>query len=54
LSIVADVERPILERGLSLPRLLMAGIAVVLLVYVAALFVVIEFVYRHLVAAPIA
>ena len=35
-------------------RLLMAGIAMLLLVYVLALLVVIEFVYRHLVAAPIA
>jgi hypothetical protein len=54
LSIVADVERPITASGPSLLRLLMAAIAVVLLVYVAALLVVIEFVYRHLIAAPIA
>jgi hypothetical protein len=33
-------------------RLMMAGIAVVLLIYVAAYFVIIEFAYRHLVAAP--
>jgi hypothetical protein len=54
LSIVADVEMPRPESGLSLLRLLMAAIAVVLLVYAAALLVVIEFVYRHLMAAPIA
>jgi hypothetical protein len=53
LSIVADVERPGLESELSLLRLLMAGVAVVMLVYAAALLVVIEFVYRHLIAAPI-
>jgi hypothetical protein len=51
---VEDVERPRPELGPSLPRLLMAAIAVVLIVYVAALLVVIEFVYRHLFAAPIA
>jgi hypothetical protein len=33
-------------------RLMMAGIAVVLLIYVAAYCVIIEFAYRHLVAAP--
>jgi hypothetical protein len=33
-------------------RLMMAGIAMVLLVYAAAYFVIIEFAYRHLVAAP--
>jgi len=54
LSIVADVERPITVSGPSLLRLLMAAIAMVLLVYVAALLVVIEFAYRHLIAAPIA
>jgi hypothetical protein len=35
-------------------RLLMAAIAVVLLVYVAALCVAIEFLYRHLLAVPVA
>jgi hypothetical protein len=54
LSIVADVERPRPESELSLLRLLMAGVAVVMLIYAAALLVVIEFVYRHLIAAPIA
>ena len=54
MSIVADVERPRPESELSLLRLLMAGIALVLLVYAAAFLVVIEFVYRHLIAAPIA
>ena len=55
MSIVADVERPRPESGLSLLRLLMAGIAVVLLlVCAAALLAAVEFVYRHLIAAPIA
>jgi hypothetical protein len=54
LSIVADVERPITVGGPSLLRLLMAAIAVVLLVYVAALCVAIEFLYRHLLAVPVA
>jgi hypothetical protein len=52
LSVVADVERPRPESELSLLRLLMAGVAVVMLVYAAALLVVIEFVYCHLIAAP--
>ena len=51
---MAHVERPILESGLTLLRLLMAAIAVLLIVYAAALLVVIEFVYRLLIAAPIA
>jgi uncharacterized membrane protein YqjE len=51
---VTDVEKPRLMGELSLPRLLMAAIAVLLLVYGAAILVVIEFVYRHLIAAPIA
>ena len=54
LSIVAGVVRPRLESGPSLQRLLMAGIAMLLLVYGLALLVVIEFVYRDLIAAPIA
>jgi hypothetical protein len=33
--------------------LMMAGFAMVLLIYVAACSVIIEFAYRHLVAAPI-
>ena len=33
-------------------RLMMASIAMVLLIYVAACCVIIEFAYRHLVAAP--
>jgi uncharacterized membrane protein YqjE len=51
---VTDVEKPRLMGELSLLRLLMAAIAVLLLVYGAAILVVIEFVYRHLIAAPIA
>ena len=54
MSIVADVERPKLASGPSLLRLLMAGVALLLLIYAAALLVVIEFVYRDLIAAPIA
>jgi len=54
LSIVAHVEWPKPESELSLLRVLMAAIAVLLIVYAAALFVVIEFVYRLLIAAPIA
>jgi hypothetical protein len=34
-------------------RLMMASIAMVLLVYVAAYCVIVEFAYRHLVAAPL-
>lgn len=51
---MAAVERPRPESELSLPRLLMAVIAILLLVYGLALLVVIEFVYRHLIAAPTA
>ena len=51
---MAVVERPRPESEISLPRLLMAAIALVLLVYGFALLVVIEFVYRHLIAAPTA
>ena len=40
------------ESELSLLQLLMAGIAMLLLVYGMALLVVIEFAYRHLIAAP--
>jgi small-conductance mechanosensitive channel len=53
-SIVAARERPRPESELSLLRLLMAAIAMVLLIYAAGFLVVIEFVYRHLIAAPIA
>ena len=53
LIIVADVERPRPLSGPSLPPLLMAGVALLLLIYAAALLVVIEFVYRDLIAAPI-
>jgi hypothetical protein len=49
------VERPILESGLTLLWLLMVGMAVVmLLVCAAALLGAVEFVYRYLIAAPIA
>ena len=40
------------ESWTNVLRLMMAGIAMVLLVYAAAYFVIIEFAYRHLVAAP--
>jgi len=40
------------SRGGSL-LFIMAALAMVLLVYVAALSTVIEFVYRHLIAAPV-
>ena len=51
---MAGVEGARAESGPSLLRLLMAGIAMLLLVYGLALLVIIEFVYRHLIAAPIA
>jgi hypothetical protein len=51
---MAAVERPRPENELSLLRLLMAAIAILLLVYGLAFLVVIEFVYRHLIAAPTA
>jgi hypothetical protein len=35
-------------------QLLMAAIGMVLFVYVAALCVAVEFLYRHLIAAPVA
>ena len=55
MSIVADVERPRPESGLTLLRLLMVCMAVVvLLVCAAALLGAVEFVYRYLIAAPIA
>ena len=40
------------ETELSFLQLLMAGIAMLLLFYGMALLVVIEFAYRHLIAAP--
>jgi hypothetical protein len=49
---VAGLESRRPERELSLLQLLMASIAVLLLVYGMALLVVIEFAYRHLIAAP--
>ena len=45
------MKKPHRVRG-SLP-LIMAALAMVLLIYVAALSTVIEFVYRHLIAAPV-
>ena len=52
---MVDVERSKLESGLTLLWLSMVGIAVVaLFVCAAALFATIEFVYRHLIAAPVA
>jgi hypothetical protein len=53
-SIMAGIERPGADSGLTLLWLLMAAIALVLLVYGFALLVVIEFIYRHLIAAPAA
>jgi hypothetical protein len=41
------------HRGRASLLLIMAALAMVLLVYVAALSTVIEFVYRHLIAAPV-
>ena len=51
---MAGVEMPRPASEPSLPRLLMAAIALVLLVHGFALLVVIEFIYRHLIAAPAA
>jgi hypothetical protein len=45
------MKEPHNERG-SL-SLIMAALAIVLLVYMAAFSVVIEFVYRHLIVAPV-
>jgi hypothetical protein len=47
-----ETRRP--DSELSLLQLLMTGIAMLLLVYGLALLVVIEFTYRHLIAAPTA
>ena len=41
------------HRGRGSLLLIMAALAMVLLVYVAALSTVIEFAYRHLIAAPV-
>jgi len=52
---MVDVERSKLESGLTLLWLSMVGIAVVaLFVCAAALLATVEFVYRHLIAAPAA
>ncbi len=52
---MANVERPRPKSWLSLLWLLVVGISVVvLLVCAAALLATIEFVYRQLIAAPIA
>jgi hypothetical protein len=52
---MVDVERPRLESGLTLLWLSMVGIAVVaLFVCAAALLATAEFLYRHLIGAPIA
>jgi len=45
------MKQPLHGRGSLL--LIMAALAMVLLVYLAALSTVIEFVYRHLIAAPV-
>jgi hypothetical protein len=42
------------ESELGLLQLLMTGIAMLLLIYGMALLVVLEFTYRHLIAAPTA
>jgi hypothetical protein len=47
-----ETRRP--DSELSLLQQLMTGIAMLLLVYGMALLVVIEFTYRHLIAAPTA
>ena len=47
-----ETRRP--DSELSLLQLLMTGIAMLLLVYGMALLVVLEFTYRHLIAAPTA
>ena len=49
---IAGFESRRRESELSLLQLLMARIAMLLLVYGIALLVVIEFAYRHLIAAP--
>ena len=52
---MANVERPRPESGLTLLWLSMVGLAVVaLFVCAAALLATAEFLYRHLIAAPIA
>jgi hypothetical protein len=51
---MAVVERPRPESAPSLLQLLMAAIGMVLFVYVAALCVAVEFLYRHLIEAPVA
>jgi hypothetical protein len=52
---MVDVERSKLESGLTLLLLSMVGIALVaLFVCAAALLATAEFLYRHLIAAPIA
>jgi len=51
---VPDVERLRPFSGPSLPQLLMAAIGMVLFVYVATLCVAVEFLYRHMIAAPVA
>jgi hypothetical protein len=52
---MVDVERSKLDSGATLLWLSMVGIALVaLFVSAAALFATIEFVYRHLIAAPTA
>jgi hypothetical protein len=49
---MANVARSRPESWTDVLRLMMAGIAMLLLIYAAAYFVVIEFAYRHLVVAP--
>jgi hypothetical protein len=51
---VADVEKPGSESAPNLLQLLMAAVGILLFVYVAALCVVVEFLYRHLIEAPVA
>ena len=50
---MANVERTGPESAPSFLQLLMAAIGIVLFVYVAALCVAVEFLYRHLIAAPV-
>jgi hypothetical protein len=51
---VPYIERPEPGSWRDVLRLFMAGIGAVLLVYAASLCVGVEFVYRHLIAGPMA
>ena len=51
---MANFARSNLESWAAALGLIMAACAMVLLIYVAACFVIIQFAYRHVVAAPTA